>query len=93
MVKSSTNKDHGGMPIASPKYADLPELIALGAAIKQVRSERKMSQEELAHQAGIDRSYASSIERGRQNPGIVLILQLAAALGISASELMERAGL
>ena len=81
------------MPIASPKYADLPELVALGAAIKQVRSERNISQEELAHRAGIDRSYASSVERGRQNPGIVLVLQIAAALEVSASELLGRAGL
>ena len=51
------------------------------------------SQEELAHRAGIDRSYASSVERGRQNPGIVLVLQIAAALEVSASELLERAKL
>ena len=81
------------MPVASPKHADLPELIAIGNAIRHVRSEKKISQEELAHRAGIDRSYASSIERGRQNPGIVLLLQVAAALEISASELLERAGL
>ena len=79
------------MPVASPKHADHPSLIALGSAIRRVRLEKKISQEELAHRAGIDRSYASSVERGRQNPGIVLVLQIADALEITASELLARA--
>ncbi|MNR46316.1 anaerobic benzoate catabolism transcriptional regulator [compost metagenome] len=52
-----------------------------------------MSQEELAHRSGVDRSYMSAIERGKQNPGIVTVLQVALALEITAAELLASAGL
>ncbi|GAB2467295.1 helix-turn-helix transcriptional regulator [Comamonas humi] len=81
------------MPAASPQYADHPALRALGAAIRQVRLEKKISQEELAHRSEIDRSYMSSIERGQQNPGIASVLRIAEALEMSAAELLGRAQL
>ena len=52
-----------------------------------------MSQEALAHEAGIDRSYMSSVERGAQNVGLVLASQIARALGSSLAELMVQARL
>jgi transcriptional regulator with XRE-family HTH domain len=52
-----------------------------------------MSQEELAHQSGIDRAYMSSIERGQQNPGIVSVIGIAKALALTAAELMAAAKL
>lgn len=81
------------MPIASPRHANDPALIALGAAIRAARVERGISQEELAHRAGTDRSYLSSIERGAQNPGIVSILRMAHAMDMTATELFAEAEL
>lgn len=81
------------MPIASPRHANDPALIALGVAIRAARKERGISQEELAHLAAIDRSYLSSIERGAQNPGIVSILRMTAALEMTATELFAEARL
>lgn len=81
------------MPIASPRHAYAPALIALGAAIRSARLERGISQEELAHRSGTDRSYLSSIERGAQNPGIVSILRMAAAMEMTATELFAEAAL
>lgn len=81
------------MPIASPRHAYDPALIALGAAIRTARKERGISQEELAHRSAIDRSYLSSVERGTQNPGIVSILRLARAMEITATELFAEAAL
>ena len=52
-----------------------------------------LSQEALAHVAGIDRSYMSSVERGGQNIGLALAIQLARALDISLAELVLEAGL
>jgi transcriptional regulator with XRE-family HTH domain len=52
-----------------------------------------MSQEELAHRCAIDRAYMSSIERGKQNPGIVSVLSIAAALGVTGAGLMQEAKL
>jgi transcriptional regulator with XRE-family HTH domain len=81
------------MPVSSPRHAENPSLVALGAAIRRVRLKAGWSQEELAHRAEIDRSYMGSIERGKQNPGVVSVLQIADALGITATELMAEAGL
>ena len=81
------------MPIASPRHAYDPDLVALGAAIRAARVEREISQEELAHRSGTDRSYVGSIERGTQNPGIVSILRMARAMDMTATELFAEAEL
>ena len=81
------------MPRSSPRHAQAPELLAFGAAVRQRRLELGMSQEALAHEAGIDRSYMSSVERGAQNVGLVLASQIARALGSSLAELMVQARL
>jgi transcriptional regulator with XRE-family HTH domain len=81
------------MPIASPRHAYAPSLVALGRAIRDARLERGVSQEELAARAAIDRSYMSSIERGAQNPGIVSLLRVVDALGMTAAELFAQAEL
>lgn len=49
-----------------------------------------MSQETLAHEAGIDRTYISSIERGVYATSIDVLDRLAKALGVEASELLHR---
>jgi transcriptional regulator with XRE-family HTH domain len=81
------------MPIASPRHAYEPSLVALGQAIRAARLERGVSQEELAERAAIDRSYLSSIERGAQNPGIVSLLRVVNALDMTATELFALAEL
>ena len=67
--------------------------MALGKAIRKARLERGVSQEELADRSSVDRSYMSSIERGKQNPGIISVLQIAYALEMTATELMAEAEL
>jgi DNA-binding XRE family transcriptional regulator len=52
-----------------------------------------MSQESLAHEAGIDRSYMGSVERGTQNVGLVLALQIARALNLKLADLISAARL
>ncbi|MBK1614922.1 transcriptional regulator [Rubrivivax gelatinosus] len=81
------------MPIASPRHAQHPVLVALGQAIRRARIGRQISQEELAHRSEIDRAYMSSIERGRQNPGFVSVARVAEALGMMLAELMQEAWL
>jgi transcriptional regulator with XRE-family HTH domain len=81
------------MPIASPRHAQHPVLVALGQAIRQARIDRQISQEELAHRSEIDRAYMSSIERGQQNPGFVSVARVANALDMTLVELMTEAGL
>jgi transcriptional regulator with XRE-family HTH domain len=81
------------MPILSPRHAHDPALMSLGAAIRRARADRGLSQEELAHRSGIDRSYMSSIERGGQNPGIISIVRIARAMDMTVTELMIEANL
>lgn len=81
------------MPRPSPRHANAPVLVAFGAAVRKTRLERGLSQEALAHEAGIDRSYVGSIERGDQNLGLVLAHQIALALQIPMSQLLAAAEL
>lgn len=77
----------------SPTYAGSPALVAVGKAIRKARAEQGLSQEVLAHDAGLDRSYVGGVERGTHNFTIMKLLRIADQLGIKASELLRRAGL
>jgi len=81
------------MPIASPRHGGAAPLVQLGQAIRQVRKERGLSQEELALRAGIDRSYMGSVERGEQNIGVMHSVGIAGALRGSVTELVTVANL
>lgn len=61
--------------------------VAFGRRVRQFRDARKMSQEELAHAAGIHVTYLSGIENGKRNPGLLVIGRLARALRVSIPEL------
>jgi transcriptional regulator with XRE-family HTH domain len=52
-----------------------------------------MSQEALANEAGVDRSYMVGIARGEHNIAIVYLLRICRCLDLSACDLMHRAGL
>jgi len=58
--------------------------------LRAARQAKGMSQEELAHRAGIDRTYISSLERSVYNASIDVVDRLAVVLGIEASELLKR---
>jgi len=81
------------VPRSSPRYGLAPTLISFGAAVREARLDRGLTQEALAHDAGMDRSYMSSIERGTQNVSLVLAIRLAGALGMSLADLASRAQL
>ncbi len=77
----------------SPTYAGVAALTAIGKAVRAARLEQGMSQEILAHDAGLDRSYVGGIERGAHNLTVMKLLRIADQLGIKASDLLRRAGL
>jgi transcriptional regulator with XRE-family HTH domain len=54
-----------------------------GIRLKQLREERKLSQEQLANLSNIDRTYIPDIEKGRRNVSIVVVDKLARALDVS----------
>jgi ribosome-binding protein aMBF1 (putative translation factor) len=56
---------------------------AFGRTIRAFRKQADISQEGLAFEAGIDRSYAGGLDRGRHMPTLDTILKLSAALNVS----------
>jgi transcriptional regulator with XRE-family HTH domain len=70
-----------------------PELFKLGAAIKKIRKQKKLSQEKLAELAGIDRSYMGGIERGEHNVSLINIKAIANALKESVEKIINKANL
>lgn len=66
--------------------ADIREM--LGIKIRKLRQKRKMSQEDLAFESELHRTYISDIERGARNVSIKNIEKIAKALNISLKELM-----
>jgi len=57
--------------------------------VRLARQRAKLTQEELADEAGIDLSYGSRIERGSANPSIEILAKLAEVLGVSTSSLLK----
>ena len=62
---------------------------AVGANIRKLRSSKKLSQEELAFSAEIDRSYLSEIECGHKKPSIIVLDQIANALDVKITQLFR----
>ncbi|RXH23637.1 MULTISPECIES: helix-turn-helix domain-containing protein [Bradyrhizobium] len=58
--------------------------------VRRIRVERGIPQEQLAYDAGVDRSYMSGLERQQANPTIDLLDRLAETLGVAVSELFVR---
>ncbi len=76
----------------SPKYAGISVLTGLGAAIRELRLKNGLSQEMLAVDAELDRSYMGGIERGEHNLTLINLNKVATALGVKPSELLKAAG-
>lgn len=53
----------------------------LARNIRLARQARDLSQEDLGHEANVDRTYVSGIERGVRNPTITVLAKFAEALG------------
>ena len=66
-------------------------LSAFGAAVRDLRERRGLSQEDLGFEADLDRTYVSGIERGVRNPTLTTIWKLAEALGVTPSRLLKAA--
>ena len=61
----------------------------LGANVRYYRKLKGMTQEELALEAEMERSYVSDLERGTRNPSVQALGRLADALSIEPAFLLE----
>lgn len=64
--------------------------IRFGRAIRRIREEQQINQEEAAERCGLHRTYYSGIERGVRNVSLVNIERVAKGLKISLSDLFKR---
>jgi transcriptional regulator with XRE-family HTH domain len=60
-----------------------------GERIRLLRKDKNWSQEELADETGLHRTYIGMIERGERNPSLININVFAETFGISISELLK----
>ncbi len=66
---------------------DIREVFALN--LRRARNAKGLSQEALAHEADVDRTYVSALERSKYSPTIDMVDKLAKALGVDASALLQ----
>jgi transcriptional regulator with XRE-family HTH domain len=62
----------------------------LALNLRRLRQAKGLSQEELAHQAEIDRTYVSALERSVYAAGIDVVDRLARVLGVEVADLLKR---
>ncbi|HEX4737385.1 MAG TPA: helix-turn-helix transcriptional regulator [Allosphingosinicella sp.] len=61
----------------------------LGRNVRRKRIALGISQEQLAFEAGMKRSYLSELERGKRNPSVRALGRLAGALGVAPAALLD----
>lgn len=67
------------------KLADL-----FGQVLQEIRQLRNLSQEQLAFESELDRTYISQLERGKKMPTIQTLFSLSASLGVSPEEIIAQ---
>jgi len=74
----------------SPRSRDLKAMAAFGSVVRERRKAQRLTQAELAERAHVERETLGRIERGLREPGLSIIIRLAQALEMNATELMAR---
>ncbi len=64
-------------------------LIKFGERVREVRIEKGLSQEQLAHLADVHRTYIGMIERAEKNITLINIEKIANALNVNINELLK----
>ena len=64
------------------------DYMSLGARIKFIRTQKKMTQEDLADKIDVSRMHIANMERGEKAPSVEVLIALANALEVSADEIL-----
>jgi transcriptional regulator with XRE-family HTH domain len=75
--------------VADVPAAKSPDHLAFGKALRKLRTERDISQEELGYRSGLHRNYVGAIERGEINLSLTIMLQLANGLNTTLTQLIH----
>jgi transcriptional regulator with XRE-family HTH domain len=68
-----------------------PLLVGLGRAIRAIREQQGVSQEELGLRSGVHRNYIGGIERAEREPSVTALARLAETLDVRPSDLLALA--
>lgn len=60
----------------------------VGENVRRIRQNRGLTQEQFADQSGFSQQYLSGLERGRRNPTVVTLFELATALDVTPVDLL-----
>lgn len=71
---------------------DVALAVALGQRVRSVRKAHGLTQEALAHAAGVTIPEIGAIERAEREPGLYMLGRLATGLGIPLAELFQGVG-
>lgn len=63
---------------------------AFGKVLKQLRTQKGLTQDELAYKAGLARNYISLLEQCRRTPSLTTVILLAKALDVLPPELIQK---
>lgn len=66
---------------------DMRKLV--GSNLSRIRRERGLTQEQLEARSGFSQQYLSDLERGRRNPTVVTLFEIAQALGVDPREFLR----
>ena len=64
----------------------------VGRNVRRIRQAKGLTQEELAERSGFGQNYLSDLERGRRNPTVVTLWEIAQTLGVTPVELITPDG-
>lgn len=68
---------------------ELSQLKKVGETIRELRNLSSLSQEQLANNSGLDRTYIGSVERGERNISVLNLKKIADALNVNTSDLLK----
>lgn len=87
-MSTRLKKPQRGRPPGSRSF-DAESAQAFGSVVRAMRIAIGQSQEALAHEASVERSYFGRIERGESQPTLYVILKVAHALGMDSGALVS----
>ncbi|HEY3695297.1 MAG TPA: helix-turn-helix transcriptional regulator [Phenylobacterium sp.] len=74
----------------SPPHALMEWEAVVGANIRRLRKAKGLTQEQLAHEAGVAMRYVAGVERGEENPSLKFLVKMAEALETEPAALLTR---
>lgn len=72
-----------------PYTDDNDRLSRLGHQLRRLRERAGKSQDALANDSGLHRTYVGAVERGERNPTFITLSRYAAGLGLSVADLVD----